>query len=55
LNRRNFGLIFIQRLYNVYDAYSTSKLANVLFTFELAEKLKGKGVTVNALHPGAKG
>ena len=35
------------------NAYSQSKLANLLFTYELAKKLKGKGVTVNALHPGA--
>ncbi|KRT80496.1 dehydrogenase [Oryctes borbonicus] len=33
--------------------YSNSKLANILFTLELAHKLKNSGVTVNALHPGA--
>jgi retinol dehydrogenase 12 len=33
-------------------AYCDSKLANVLFTRELAKRLEGKGVTVNALHPG---
>lgn len=33
-------------------AYADSKLANVLFAYELAERLKGTGVTVNALHPG---
>jgi retinol dehydrogenase 14 len=33
-------------------AYSQSKLANLLFTYELARRLKGSGVTVNALHPG---
>ena len=32
--------------------YCQSKLANLLFTFELARKLKGTGVTANALHPG---
>ena len=32
-------------------AYTQSKLAQVMFTFELAERLRGSGVTVNALHP----
>ncbi len=38
--------------YNGMKAYGQSKLANLLFTFELARRLKGTGVTVNALHPG---
>ena len=33
-------------------AYEESKLANVLFTRELARRLKGTGVTANSLHPG---
>jgi NAD(P)-dependent dehydrogenase (short-subunit alcohol dehydrogenase family) len=33
-------------------AYDNSKLANILFTMELAIRLEGTGVTVNALHPG---
>jgi retinol dehydrogenase-14 len=33
-------------------AYSQSKLANILFTYELARRLRGSGVTANALHPG---
>lgn len=32
--------------------YCNSKLANLYFTFELARRLEGTGVTVNALHPG---
>lgn len=36
-----------------YEAYNQSKLANILFTYKLAEKLEGTGVTVNCLHPGA--
>ncbi len=35
-----------------HEAYAMSKLANVLFAFELAERLTGLQVTVNALHPG---
>jgi NAD(P)-dependent dehydrogenase (short-subunit alcohol dehydrogenase family) len=37
--------------YDAMKAYSQSKLAQVMFTFELAERLQGTGVTVNALHP----
>ena len=35
-----------------HDAYGFSKLCNVLFTYELAERLEDSGVTVNCLHPG---
>ena len=35
-----------------YRAYGRSKLCNILFTYELAHRLEGSGVTVNALHPG---
>jgi len=35
-----------------WGAYSQAKLANVLFTYELDRRLKGKGITANALHPG---
>jgi NAD(P)-dependent dehydrogenase (short-subunit alcohol dehydrogenase family) len=37
--------------YDAMRAYSTSKLAQIMFTFELAERLSGTGVSVNALHP----
>jgi NAD(P)-dependent dehydrogenase (short-subunit alcohol dehydrogenase family) len=40
------------RGYRLINAYARSKLANVLFTHELARRLAGKGVTVNAVHPG---
>jgi NAD(P)-dependent dehydrogenase (short-subunit alcohol dehydrogenase family) len=40
------------RRYDGYAAYSASKLANVLFTVELARRLEGSGVTANCLHPG---
>jgi NAD(P)-dependent dehydrogenase (short-subunit alcohol dehydrogenase family) len=38
--------------YSGWRAYQQSKLANILFTRELAKALKGTGVTANALHPG---
>jgi len=37
---------------NWYTRYSRSKLCNLLFTFELAKRLKKKGITVNCMHPG---
>ena len=41
-----------ERSYNGWDAYQKSKLANILFTKELARRLEGTGVTANCLHPG---
>lgn len=38
--------------YSFSMAYSRSKLTNLIWTYELAERLRGTGVTVNALHPG---
>jgi NAD(P)-dependent dehydrogenase (short-subunit alcohol dehydrogenase family) len=38
--------------YSFTKAYGQSKLAQILFTYELAERLNGTSVTVNALHPG---
>jgi retinol dehydrogenase 12 len=38
--------------YGGVSAYSRSKLANVLFTYALARRLEGTGVTANCLHPG---
>lgn len=41
-----------EKRYSGYDAYAFSKLCNVMFTLEHAERLKGTGVTVNTLDPG---
>lgn len=48
----NIADIQLQNGYTGFGAYSQSKLANVLFTYELARKLEGTKVTANALHPG---
>jgi NAD(P)-dependent dehydrogenase (short-subunit alcohol dehydrogenase family) len=41
-----------EKKYGAFSAYGKSKLALTLFTYELARRLKGSGVTVNAVHPG---
>jgi NAD(P)-dependent dehydrogenase (short-subunit alcohol dehydrogenase family) len=45
LQNHNFG-------FQGFRAYGNSKLANVLFTYELARRVNGTGVTANVLHPG---
>jgi len=44
-----------RRAYSVMRVYGKSKLANILFTRELARRLVGTGVTANCLHPGFVG
>jgi NAD(P)-dependent dehydrogenase (short-subunit alcohol dehydrogenase family) len=41
-----------ERWYDGFEAYALSKLGIVLFTYELAKRLKGSGVIANCLHPG---
>ena len=51
--RIHFKDINLSKGFNVITAYSQSKLANVLFTRELARRLAGRGITANCCHPGA--
>jgi NAD(P)-dependent dehydrogenase (short-subunit alcohol dehydrogenase family) len=48
----DFGDLMEEHHFQGMKAYGQSKLANVLFTYELARRLEGSGVTANALHPG---
>ena len=48
----NFDDLQGETKYSPWRAYQRSKLANILFTRELARRLDGTGVTANALHPG---
>lgn len=41
-----------EQRYTTWKAYGQAKLALILYTYELAQRLEGSGVTVNALHPG---
>jgi NAD(P)-dependent dehydrogenase (short-subunit alcohol dehydrogenase family) len=53
--RLNVDEVAAPPTYDGWGAYCTSKLCNVLFTFELARKLAGTSVTANCLHPGVIG
>ena len=48
----DFGNLQSAKSYSGFRAYGRSKLANILFTRELARRLAGSGVTANCLHPG---
>ncbi|HVD79258.1 MAG TPA: SDR family oxidoreductase [Propionibacteriaceae bacterium] len=50
--RIDFGDLQGERSYSGARAYSQSKLANILFSYELARRLPTTSVTANALHPG---
>jgi NAD(P)-dependent dehydrogenase (short-subunit alcohol dehydrogenase family) len=43
--------VMLTKGYNGMRAYAQSKLAQIMFTIDLARELEGSGVTVNALHP----
>lgn len=50
--RLNLDNLHLRKGYQGFKAYANSKLAIVLFTLELADRLKESGITVNAVHPG---
>ena len=52
MGRIDFDDLQGERRYDGQKAYNQSKLANVMFTYELARRLEGSGVTANVLHPG---
>ena len=51
-NRLGFADLQAERNYRALAVYGRSKLANILFTREMARRLAGTGVTANCLHPG---
>ncbi len=52
MGRIDFDDLQAERNYQGQRAYNQSKLANVMFTYELARRLAGTGITANVLHPG---
>jgi retinol dehydrogenase 14 len=52
MGKIDFDNLMGEQKYSGQAAYNQSKLANVMFTYELARRLEGTGVTATALHPG---
>jgi NAD(P)-dependent dehydrogenase (short-subunit alcohol dehydrogenase family) len=52
MGRLDFDDLQGEREYSGQKAYNASKLANVMFTYELARRLEGSGVTATVVHPG---
>ena len=52
MGKIDFDDLMGEHKYSGQRAYNQSKLANVMFTYEVARRLDGTGVTANALHPG---
>lgn len=52
MGKIDFDDLMGKRKYSGQQAYNQSKLANVMFTYELARRLSGTGVTATAVHPG---
>lgn len=47
----DFDDVMLERRFTGFQAYAQSKLAQIMFTFDLADELNGTGVTINAVHP----
>ncbi len=52
MGKINFDDLNYRKSYSAMKTYSQSKLANIMFTYELDKRLKGTNVVVNCLHPG---
>ncbi|TFF89471.1 MAG: SDR family oxidoreductase [Promethearchaeota archaeon] len=52
LDSINFNNLNAEQRFSGTHAYALSKTCNIMFTYELAERLKDSGITVNCLHPG---
>ncbi len=52
MGRVRFDDLQARRRYRALGAYNQSKLGIILFTYELARRIEGRGVTVNCVHPG---
>ena len=50
----DFENVMLEQHYDPMQAYCQSKLAGIMFSFDLAEQLKNKGITVNCLNPGSR-
>jgi retinol dehydrogenase 14 len=50
--KMNFDDLQSEKRYRSFPVYGMTKLANIMFTFDLAERLEGTGVTANCVHPG---
>ncbi|HNW98693.1 MAG TPA: SDR family oxidoreductase [Bacteroidales bacterium] len=48
----NFNDLNFEKRYDSFKVYAQSKLANIIFTYELARRLQGTNITANCLHPG---
>ena len=55
LGNMDFEDLQSRRNYKGFPVYGMTKLANIMFTYELAERLKGTGISANCLHPGSVG